>query len=34
MEIIPYDPKSRIISTQNIRTLEPPVCQETIGRAQ
>ena len=29
-----YYPKSRIISTQNIRTLEPPVCQETIGRAQ
>ena len=28
------NPKSRIISTQNIRTLEPPVCQETIGRAQ
>lgn len=28
------DPKSRIISTQNVRTLEPPVCQEIIGPAQ
>ena len=29
-----YKPKSRIISTQNVRTLEPPVCQEIIGPAQ
>ena len=27
-------PESRIISTQNVRTLEPPVCQEIIGPAQ
>ena len=29
-----YEPKSRIISTQNVITLEPPVCQEIIGPAQ
>ena len=27
-------PKSRIISTQNVRALEPPVCQEIIDPAQ
>ena len=34
LDIDYYHPKSRIISTQNVITLEPPVCQEIIGPAQ